>query len=142
VVKERSAGSACVAGTTNLAGRAAPSPTRAGAERFFQNGSLTVAWRDDLVMQLITIDDTGVFAALAFAAPDRYIGRAIEITGDRLTAPLIAEELTAAAGRRVPHTQIPVDLLGEHDPEVAKVFTGKALLDAQLSRIRTSDRSS
>jgi uncharacterized protein YbjT (DUF2867 family) len=35
--------------------------------RFFQNGSLRVPWRDDLVMQLIAIDDIGAFAALAFA---------------------------------------------------------------------------
>ena len=54
--------------------------------RFFQNGSLNVPWHDDLVMQLIAIDDIGAFAALAFADPDYYLGKAIEITGDRLTA--------------------------------------------------------
>ncbi|MFC4120383.1 NmrA/HSCARG family protein [Nonomuraea zeae] len=91
--------------------------------RFFQNGSLNVPWRDDLVMQLIAIEDTGVFAALAFAEPDAYLDRAVEITGDRLTAPQIAEALSTAAGRPIPHTRIPLDVLWEHDPEVAKVFT-------------------
>ncbi|OIJ25632.1 NmrA/HSCARG family protein [Nocardioides luteus] len=106
--------------------------------RFFQNGSLNVPWRDDLVMQLIAIDDTGAFAALAFADPDTYLGKAIEITGDRLTAPEIAEALSAAAGVPVPHSQIPVDLLWQHDPEVAKVFTwaDATYYDSDLAPLR------
>jgi uncharacterized protein YbjT (DUF2867 family) len=91
--------------------------------RFFQNGSLNVPWRDDLVMQLIAIDDIGAFAALAFAEPDAYLGKAMEITGDRLTAPQLADALSTAAGRPIPHTQIPLDVLWEHSPEAAKVFT-------------------
>jgi uncharacterized protein YbjT (DUF2867 family) len=56
------------------------------------------------------------FAALAFADPGRYLGQAIEITGDRLTAPQIADALSAAAGRPIPHTQIPLETLREHAP--------------------------
>ncbi|MDT3439909.1 MULTISPECIES: NmrA/HSCARG family protein [unclassified Pseudofrankia] len=90
--------------------------------RFFQNGSLNVPWHDDLVMQLVAIDDIGAFAALAFAQPDAYLGKAMEITGDRLTAPQIADALSTAAGRQVPHTQIPLKALWDHAPETAKVF--------------------
>ena len=79
--------------------------------RFFQNGSLNVPWHDNLVMQLIAIDDIGTFAALAFADPGHYLGKAIEITGDRLTAPQIAVALSTAAGRPIPHTQIPLETL-------------------------------
>ncbi|MGI8334777.1 NmrA/HSCARG family protein [Actinomadura scrupuli] len=106
--------------------------------RFFQNGSLNVPWHDDLVMQLIAIEDTGAFAALAFAEPDAYLGRAIEITGDRLTAPQIADALSAAAGCPVPHTQIPLDVLWEHAPEVAKVFTwaNETYYDTDLAPLR------
>ncbi|MER5540712.1 NmrA/HSCARG family protein [Streptomyces mirabilis] len=91
--------------------------------RFFQNGALTVPWHDDLVMQLVAIDDIGALAALVFAKADTYLGQAMEITGDRLTAPQIAAALSTAAGRPIPHTQVPLDILWEHDPEVAKVFT-------------------
>jgi uncharacterized protein YbjT (DUF2867 family) len=91
--------------------------------RFFQNGSLNVPWHDDLVMQLIAIDDVGAFAALAFTDPDEYLGRAIEITGDRLNAPQIAAAFSTAAGRTVPHSQVPLEVLWEHAPEAAKVFT-------------------
>lgn len=91
--------------------------------RFFQNGTLTVPWHDDLVMQLIAIDDIGALAALIFAKADTYLGQAMEITGDRLTAPQIAAALSTAADRTIPHTHVPLDMLWEHDPEVAKVFT-------------------
>lgn len=106
--------------------------------RFFQNGSLNVPWHDNLVMQLIAIDDVGAFAALAFANPDHYLGRAMEITGDRLTTPQIADALSAAAGRPVPHTQIPLEVLWEQSPEAAKVFTwaNKTFYDTDLAPLR------
>ncbi|WP_131736273.1 NmrA/HSCARG family protein [Actinomadura roseirufa] len=106
--------------------------------RFFQEGSLNVPWHDDLVMQLIAIDDTGAFAALAFADPGEYVGESIEITGDRLTAPQIAAALGAAAGRTVPHTEVPLDTLWEHVPEAAKVFTwaGERYFDTDLAPLR------
>ncbi|MFI6603609.1 NmrA/HSCARG family protein [Nonomuraea sp. NPDC050536] len=106
--------------------------------RFFQNGSLNVPWHDDLIMQLIAIDDTGAFAALAFAEPEVYLGKAMEITGDRLTAPQIADALSTAAGRQVPHTQIPLEVLWEHNPEVAKVFTwaNETYYDSDLEPLR------
>lgn len=91
--------------------------------RFFQNGSLNVPWREDLVMQLVAIDDIGMLTAAAFAAPDAYLGKAVDLTGDRLTTPQIAAALSTAAARPVPHTRIPLKTLWEHQPEAAKVFT-------------------
>jgi uncharacterized protein YbjT (DUF2867 family) len=106
--------------------------------RFFQNGSLNVPWRDDLVMQLIAIDDIGAFAALAFADPRNYLGAALEITGDRLTAPQIADALSRAAGRPIPHTQVPLEILWEQVPEAAKVFTwaNERYFDTDLGPLR------
>ncbi|WP_433413658.1 NmrA/HSCARG family protein [Microtetraspora malaysiensis] len=91
--------------------------------RFFQNGSLTVPWRDDLAMHLIAIDDVGAFAALAFADPDTHVGQAMEIAGDRLTTPQIADALGTATGRPIPHSRVPLDIVWKHNPEVAKVYT-------------------
>ena len=106
--------------------------------RFFQNGSLSVPWHDDLIVQLIAIDDIGAFAALAFADPGHYLGKAVEITGDRLTAPQIADALSAAADRPIPHTQIPLEALREHAPEAAKVFTwaNERYFDTELAPLR------
>ncbi len=106
--------------------------------RFFQNGSLNVPWHDDLVMQLIAIDDIGAFAALAFANPEGYLGKAMEITGDRLTAPQIADALSTSADRPIPHTQVPLQALWEHAPEAAKVFTwaSERYYDTDLAPLR------
>jgi uncharacterized protein YbjT (DUF2867 family) len=111
--------------------------------RFFQNGSLNVPWRDDLVTQLIAIEDIGAFAALAFTNPDTYLDTALEITGDRLTAPQIAEALTIAVGRPIPHTRIPLETLWEHAPDVAKVFTwaNEAYYDTDLAPVRNAHPS-
>ncbi|MFD4525806.1 NmrA/HSCARG family protein [Streptomyces sp. NPDC058470] len=108
--------------------------------RFFRNGSLDVPWRDELVMQLIAIDDIGVFAALAFAEPDAYLGKAMEITGDRLTAPQIADALSTAANRPIPHTRVPLKILWEHQPEAAKVFTwaNETYYDTDLVPLRAA----
>ncbi|WP_433216281.1 NmrA/HSCARG family protein [Microtetraspora malaysiensis] len=109
-------------------------------ERFFQNGSLTVPWRDDLAMHLIAIDDVGAFAALAFADPDTYVGQAMEITGARLTTPQIADVLGTAAGRPIPHMRVPLDVVWEHNPEAAKVFTwaDEAYFDSDPASARTA----
>ena len=106
--------------------------------RFFQNGSLNVPWHDERVVQLIAIDDIGAFAALAFASPDGYLGKAMEITGDRLTAPQVAAALSTAAGRPVPHTQVPLEALWERAPEAAKVFTwaNERYYDTDLAPLR------
>ncbi len=106
--------------------------------RFFQNGSLNVPWHEGLVMQLIAIHDTGAFAALAFAEPDAYLDTTTEITGDRLTTAQIADAMSTAAGRRIPHTQIPLEALWEHNAEVAKVFTwaNETYYDTDLAPLR------
>jgi uncharacterized protein YbjT (DUF2867 family) len=92
--------------------------------RFFQGGSLNVPWHDDLVMNLIAIEDVGAFAALAFAEPRVYLGKAMEIAGDRLTAPQIADALSIAADRPIRHTRVPLDILWERSPEAAKSLPG------------------
>ncbi|NUP51698.1 MAG: NmrA/HSCARG family protein [Catenulispora sp.] len=90
--------------------------------RFFQDGALNVPWRDDIAVNLIAIDDIGVSAAQVFAAPEAHVGRAIEISGDRRTAPEIAAAFSTASGRPVSHNRIPLDVLWQHSPEAAKVF--------------------
>ena len=89
-------------------------------------------------MQLIAIDDIGAFAALALANPEGYLGKAMEITGGRLTAPQIADALSTSAGRPVPHTQVPLQALWDHAPEAAKVFTwaSERYYDTDLAPLR------
>ena len=75
-------------------------------------------------LQLVAVDDIGAFAALAFAEPEQWIGRAIELAGDELTMPQAAERLGRVIGRPVQYVQVPMAefrrTMGE---EMARMFT-------------------
>ncbi|GGQ86248.1 NmrA/HSCARG family protein [Couchioplanes azureus] len=59
---------------------------------------LRLALEPDTRVQLIATEDIGAVAAEAFGDPERYIGRAVELAGDELTATEIAQTLGRAAG--------------------------------------------
>ncbi|WP_326836495.1 NmrA/HSCARG family protein [Amycolatopsis rhabdoformis] len=61
--------------------------------------SLLRALPADRRIQLVAAEDIGVFAALAFAEPDQYVGQAVELAGDELTPGRIAAAITRASGR-------------------------------------------
>ncbi|GHO64128.1 NmrA family transcriptional regulator [Ktedonobacter sp. SOSP1-52] len=50
-------------------------------------GSMLIRFgvRADAVIQMITVEDIGAFAALAFEHPDLYLGKELELAGDELT---------------------------------------------------------
>ncbi|MFE0632264.1 NmrA/HSCARG family protein [Streptomyces sp. NPDC058864] len=56
----------------------------------------------DATVQLVAVSDIGAFAALAFARPEQYVGRAIELAGDELTVDQMVSAITRATGRPVP----------------------------------------
>jgi uncharacterized protein YbjT (DUF2867 family) len=75
-------------------------------------------------LQLVTVDDIGAFAALAFAAPEQWIGRAIELAGDELTMPQVAERFGRVIGRPVQYVQVPMaDFRRAGGEELATMFT-------------------
>jgi len=57
--------------------------------------------RPDKATQIIAVEDIGVFAALAFANLKEYQGRTIELAGDELTEPQVAEMFSKVIGRPV-----------------------------------------
>jgi uncharacterized protein YbjT (DUF2867 family) len=50
-------------------------------------------------VQLIAVRDVGSFAALAFADPGYYVGKAIELAGDELTGAQLVAAFSTAIGR-------------------------------------------
>ncbi len=73
------------------------------------NGMFTgFGLRPEKGIQLIAADDIGAFVALAFDDPQAYLGRTIELAGDELTEPQIADTLAKVIGR-------PVKLAGSQD---------------------------
>ena len=70
------------------------------------NGMFTsIGLRPEKELQSIAVEDIGVFAALAFANPEEYIGKTIELAGDELTESQIVETFTRVIGRPVKLTQ-------------------------------------
>jgi uncharacterized protein YbjT (DUF2867 family) len=66
------------------------------------NGTLTsLGLRPEKEIQSMAAEDIGVFAALAFANLEQYIGKTIELAGDELTESQIANIFTKVIGRPV-----------------------------------------
>jgi uncharacterized protein YbjT (DUF2867 family) len=66
------------------------------------NGTFTsMGLRPEKGIQSIAVEDIGVFVALAFANPDQYLGKTIELAGDELTETQIADTFTKVIGRPV-----------------------------------------
>jgi uncharacterized protein YbjT (DUF2867 family) len=55
-------------------------------------------------IQIIASQDIGAFAALAFADPQAYLGKTIELAGDEMTEAQMAEVFTKVIGRPVKAT--------------------------------------
>jgi uncharacterized protein YbjT (DUF2867 family) len=89
------------------------------------DGELVVglAVRPDLPMQLISVRDIGAFAAIAFDRPDQYLGRTVEIAGDVLTPPQIAETFGRVCGLPARFRQTPIEQVHAFDAQLAQMFT-------------------
>jgi len=87
-------------------------------------GTLTEPLVPATSLQMVTVDDIGAFAALAFAKPDQWKGRAIELAGDELTMPQAAEYFGRVIGRPVQYVQVPMaDFRHTWGEEQATMFT-------------------
>ncbi|WSA97500.1 NmrA family NAD(P)-binding protein [Streptomyces sp. NBC_01795] len=64
----------------------------------------------------------GAIAADAFDAPADYLGRTIEIAGDELTGPQMAEVFGRAAGRPVRFVSQPIEEVRAQSEEMAVMF--------------------
>src|SRR5215207_1763622 len=66
------------------------------------NGTFNaIGLRPEKERQLIAVEDIAAFVALAFANPEQYLGRTIELAGDALTESQIAETFATVIGRPV-----------------------------------------
>jgi uncharacterized protein YbjT (DUF2867 family) len=83
---------------------------------------VSLALRPQTRLPLVATRDIGVFAAIAFERPARYLGRRVPVAGDCLTGPEIADEFGAACGLPGRFRQLPIEQLRGFDPEVARMF--------------------
>ena len=73
-----------------------------------RDGRLVQGIKPETPLQMIAVDDIGAFAALAFSAPEKWIGKTVELAGDELTMPETAAIFSARLGR-------PVTYLPQHE---------------------------
>jgi uncharacterized protein YbjT (DUF2867 family) len=74
-------------------------------------------------MQLIAVSDIGAFAAIAFGKPEEFRGRTVEIAGDALTPPQIAEAFGRACGLPARFQRTPIEQIRAFDEQLARMFS-------------------
>ena len=72
--------------------------------------------------QMIAAEDIGAFVAFAFAKPEEYLGKTIELAGDELTESQIAETFARVIGRPVKLTRPPGGNSRRTDEEMEAMF--------------------
>jgi uncharacterized protein YbjT (DUF2867 family) len=87
-----------------------------------RNGVLANALKADTRLQMIAVEDIGVFAALAFARPQEFIGRALELAGDELSMPQVAEAMMRATGQPVRFHEMPLEQVAAFSQETADMM--------------------
>jgi uncharacterized protein YbjT (DUF2867 family) len=86
------------------------------------NGKLSMPLKPGKKLQMIAVDNIGDFVAAAFENPKKYIGQEIEIAGDDLTMPQVAQILSKVIDRDVQYNELPMEDMRKTNEELAKMF--------------------
>jgi uncharacterized protein YbjT (DUF2867 family) len=100
--------------------------------------TFTIAVKPNATIGLIAVDDIGAFAVLAFENPDTYIGKTIELAGDILTPPQIADIISRITGHQVRYVQLPIEILRQQSIIIARAvdYLNKVGYTTELSALR------
>jgi uncharacterized protein YbjT (DUF2867 family) len=85
-------------------------------------GTLRMALKPDKPLQLIAVTDIGAFVAMAFRDPDTWLGKELELAGDELTMPRVAEIADQALGIPIRYEELPIEQVRQQSPETALMF--------------------
>ena len=83
------------------------------------NGTFAMGLKPDKPLQLIAVDDIGVFAEMAFDRPGDFVAREIDLAGDELTGPQIASLFSKAIGRSITYVQTPIEAIRKFSEDYA-----------------------
>ncbi|WP_406632297.1 NmrA/HSCARG family protein [Amycolatopsis sp. WGS_07] len=101
-----------------------------------RDGVLTDVFLPETPVQLVAAADIGAFATLAFTRPAEYAGRTIELAGDELTMPQIAQAMARALSRPVTYRQIPREALTDPDALAGYDFANTVGWHADIPALR------
>jgi uncharacterized protein YbjT (DUF2867 family) len=106
---------------------------------YILNGAFTgLGLRPGKTMQIIAVQDIGAFVEMAFAHPEQFLGKTIELAGDELTESQIAAVFTKVIGRPVRLVENQARggwATGEEQAAVFNFFSGKGY-DADIPALR------
>lgn len=71
------------------------------ARRLISEGNLVMALGPEKPLQMVSVEDIGFMAAIILDNPEDWAGRTVDIAGDSLTMPQVAERFSAYTGRYV-----------------------------------------
>ena len=84
--------------------------------------TLNMAMKADTKLQMIAVDDIGAISAKIFDNPDKFIGKEIELAGDELTMPEVAELYETNTGKKTEFVELPVSVIRTNSAEMADMF--------------------
>ena len=73
-------------------------------------------------LQLISLQDVAAFAVLVLEQRERFLGQRIDIAGDELTPPLIADTLAHVMGRQISYRRKPIEHLRAWSKDLALAY--------------------
>ena len=85
-------------------------------------GGLALAMKPKKPLSMISVEDIGYFAGLAFNKPEEFIGVDIDLAGDDLTIPQVCEILSKTIGRSVNFIELSIDQVRAFSEEFAVMF--------------------
>jgi uncharacterized protein YbjT (DUF2867 family) len=80
-----------------------------GMKDTIEQGTIAQPLSPDRRLQMIAVDDIGIFVAMAFEHPGHWQGRAVELAGDELSMTELAQAFTRITGHEVTYRQVPWD---------------------------------
>jgi uncharacterized protein YbjT (DUF2867 family) len=86
---------------------------------YIDRGALAFGMEPDTKLQMIAVADIGKYGLAAFERAEELSGRGIDIAGDELTGPEMAQVLSDVAGREIRFQQVPLDVVRESSEEYA-----------------------
>ncbi len=84
--------------------------------------TLSMALKTGIKLQMIAVDDIGGIVAMVFDNPEKYLGKEIDLAGDELTLPQMADVFSKSLGKKVEPYELPVDVLRSGSKETGDMF--------------------
>lgn len=86
------------------------------------DGTIAISLAPDTALQMIAVDDIGVFGRIAFERHTELDGEAIDIAGDERTGPETAEIFGKAMGRTLTFHRVPIEQVRKNSGEFAAML--------------------